>query len=978
MVRDVVRKGKKRKYGDNTARELSSHFPEDNPETSIAEDHQVMQSPELHGHRKQKKKRCTKSLGKRENLETVKVDCERDSSLFVSEDARPKKKKKRERKNSFRSEGQCDGSDVQNLSLTVKAEKKKKKKRNKSTSLGRFDSSFMADSDLVLNNLLVGDDEKEQREEKNHSRSGVACDSLQMEDHKSFCEQRKKKHHGKSVGGDYASQECAVEIEEEKQPSKLMGNQVKQKNKNRHSRLVEEGDTSKFKIEVTKEKDYSILLKGDNISETPAKESIQQSMYNPKSVDGKAGKKKKRKHCSDLAEVGEVSECTPVRNIQQVQNSIRKAGSQKEEECSDPSAVGGIETITGNSYKEREILESTDVDMSTSTKKCKKKKKMQCNTSLSDTEHLQKCVKKCKESSLFPFETAVEKNYSANFENHGKSSKKRKVKCNAIEISQNTATDNSTIIQSTETVGIVAEQAEQELHNSSTICQGAVKNSRKLKRKKSSLSKCKSSKTNVRQDGPLHCSALSSENTLQMVITPKTIAKSNKKTKKKQKKKCQEQQRVIVSDNNFNNTSVEQSQEEGKTLDENAAMQMSKSQLSELLKDFVPSAETLAAGTLHSMYKYDLPRFEKFKEEGIPIRQGRFTKEENEQLQKNVKELMELTGIQSEWEFFHVSESFDEMLRIKQLKQSNLFCTKLAEGIPRPWKCVYQRAKKMFDPNRCKGRYTEEELKKLNHLLQIHGNQWIKIGKLMDRSDTSVLNRARLLKKSLKTGPWSKKEVRALMKIMEKIIKERMQELPDNLTISDSDSKVPNSILREKLYKKLPWSAIAEQMEHRNWLQCRQKWLSILTAKMSGKTMALNTNCNQKNINLIKRLYLSGVDDIGEVDWEELCSAVGDVPPIAIQRMFYRLKSRYVPDWSKKSFGAIVEFLHDYVIPKMETMLCTKSQVEDIHQPQQHMFRLSDIFNEIDNSDFEDEDDEDETIHPLKEQSVQTPARETK
>ncbi|XP_059849770.1 transcription termination factor 1-like [Hypanus sabinus] len=958
MDRDVVRKVKKRKYGDNTGRELSSHFPEDNLETSIADDHQVMQSPKLHGHRKQKKKRCTESLGKHENLEPVKVDSERDLNLFVSEDARPKKKKKRERENSFRSEGQCDGSDVQILSLSNNAEKKKKKK-NKCTSLGRFGSSVMADSDLVLNNLLVGDDEKEQREEKNHSRSGAACERVQMEDHKSFCEQRKKKHHCKSVGGDYASQECAVEIQEEKQHSKLMGNQVKRKNKNRHSCLVEAGDTFKFKIEATKEKDYSILLKGDNTSETPAKESIQQSMCNPKSVDGKAGKKKKRKRCSDLAEGGEVSECTRVRNIQQVQNSIRNAGGQKEKECYDPLTVGGIENITGNPDKEREILESADVDMSTSSKKCKKKKKMQFNTSLNDTEVLQKCVKKCKESNLFPFETAVEKNYSANFNNRGKSLKKRKVKCNA----SGTATDNSTIIQSTETVGIVAEQAEQELHNSSTICQGTVKNSRKLKRKKSSLSKCKASKRSARQDGPLHCSALSNEDTLQMVITPKTIAKSNKKTKKKLKKKSQEQQHVIVSDNNLNNTSVEQSQEEGKTLDENAAKQRSKSRLSELLKDFVPSAETLATGTLHSMYKYDLPRFEKFKEEGIPIRQGRFTKEENEQLKKNIKELMELTGIQSEWEFFHVSDSFDEMMRIKQLKQSNLFCTKLAEGIPRPWKCVYQRAKKMFDPNRCKGRYTEEELKKLNHLLQIHGNQWIKIGKLMDRSDTSVLNRARLLKKSLKTGPWSKKEVRTLMKIMEKIIKERMAELPNNLTISDSDSKVPNSILREKLYKKLPWSAIAEQMEHRNWLQCRQKWLSILTAKMSDRTMPLKTNCNQKNINLIKRLYLSGVDDIGEVDWEELCSAVGDVPPIAIQRMFYRLKSRYVPDWSKKSFGAIVEFLHDFVIPKLETMLCTKTQVEDIHQPQQHVFQLSDIFNEIDNSDFEDEDDEDETIH---------------
>ncbi|XP_051892998.1 transcription termination factor 1-like [Pristis pectinata] len=971
-----------------TQRKLSSHFPEDNPETSTAEDHHEVQSPKLHGHRKQKKKKYTMSLGECENLETVKVDSEKDLSLFVNEDVRPKKKRKREKeRNGSRSEGQCDAADVQNLRLTDHTEKKeKKKKKDKCVSLGRFDSSVMVDSDLILNNPLVGDDEKEQkkqRKEKHFSRSGAACDSLQLENHKSFGEQRKTKHHSRSVGGDYASQLCALEIREEKQNPKLVGSEVKQENnKNRHSCLAEEGDISKFRVETAKEKDCGVLLKGDDILGIPAQETLQ-SVQDPKSVDGKGGKKK-RKHCSDPAESSEVSDYTTVKIIQQIENSVGKAGNQKEKERYSQSAEGGSETITGNPCKEGEILETADIDMDISPKKHKKKKKkkkMQCNTSLNDVEVLQKSVKKCKESGVLPFETVVEKNYCANSDNHEKSLKKHKVKCNASGISQNTAKGHSMTMQETDSAGIVAEQTEQAIHNSSTVCQEAVKISKKLKQKKGTLVKCKSSKTkNVRQDGPVHCSALSRENTLQVVFTPETIAKPNKilKTQKKQEKKWQERQHVIVSDDNIDNTSVKQSQEEDMPFGEDAAIQMSKSKLAELLKDFVPSVEKLTTGTLHSMYKYDLPRFEKFKEEGIPIRQGRFTKEENEQLKKNVKELMELTGIQTEWEFFHVPESFDEMMRIKQLKQNNLFCTKLAEGIPRPWKCVYQRAKKMFDPNRCKGRYTEEELEKLNNLRKIHGNHWIKIAKLMDRSDTSVLNRARLLKKSLKTGVWSKKEVRELMKIMEKIMKERIQELPHDLTMTNSDSNVSDSIFREHLYKNLPWGAIAEQMEHRNWLQCRQKWLGILTAKMSGRTMALKTNCYQNNINLIKRLYLLGVDDIGEVDWEELCSAVGDVPPLAIQRMFYRLKTRYVPNWSRKSFGAVVEFLHDYIIPKMEKVLCTKSQMEDIYQPQQHMFQLSDIFNENDNSDAEDEDDENEMIHLLKEQSVQTPIKETK
>lgn len=55
-------------------------------------------------------------------------------------------------------------------------------------------------------------------------------------------------------------------------------------------------------------------------------------------------------------------------------------------------------------------------------------------------------------------------------------------------------------------------------------------------------------------------------------------------------------------------------------------------------------------------------------------------------------------------------------------------------------------------------------------------------------------------------------------------MKEKMQESQHDLTITDSDTNAPDSIFRENLYKNLPWCAIAEQMEHRNWLQCRQKW----------------------------------------------------------------------------------------------------------------------------------------------------------
>lgn len=974
-----VHKVKKHKYFDSTTRKLSPQLLQDNSETSIAEVHQEVQSPMLNNHRKQKRRKRNLSLSECERSEMVTVDSKKDISLFVS-DVRTKKKRKREKeRNGSRSEEQCNGSEVQNLRLADHTEKKEKKQRDKCTLLRGCDSVVMVDSDLACKNVHEHDDAKKQRNKKRFSQSGAAHDSLLQGKVGLFGEQRKKKHLSRSAESNCVSQVRAVDIEAEEKCPKLSGIVDKQKNnKISHSCLAENRAISKPKAKTDKEKDCSIALNGDDILGIPANGTTQ-SVHNSKFVDGKVGKKKKkRRHCSSSAESGDVLECISVKIVQQIQNSAGKTVRQKKKEHHYHSSKGESGIITENPCEGSAILASATADMETSFKKCKKKK-MQCDISLDDTDVLHKSVKKCKKSRVLPSDAHVERNCNINVENLGKSIKKHEVKCNTGGISQNTAADHSMATQGTNSAGSNAEWNEQAVHNSS---QETVKISKKLKRKKKCLLKSKSSKTNkIRSDVPEHYSALSNKNTSPVVITPETVTKPSKILKKKKKKNkknnLEQQQLAIVSDDNIDDTSAELPQEESIYFgqDKVKVMQMPKSKLVEELKDFVPNAEKLTSGTLYHMYKYDLPRFEKLKEEGVPIRQGRFKKEENKQLQKNLNELMELTGIENEWEFFNVPESFDEMLRIKRLKQNNLFCVKLAEGIPRPWKSVYQRAKKMYDPNRYKGKYTEEELERLNNLHKVHGNRWVKIANLMDRTDTSVICRARLLKKSLNQGAWSKEEVRTFMKIMENIMKEKMQESQHDLTITDSDTNAPDSIFRENLYKNLPWCAIAEQMEHRNWLQCRQKWMGILTAKMSGGSIEMKKNSYRNNINLIERLYWSGIDDIGEVDWEELCSAVGNVPPFAIQRRFYYLKNRHVPNWTRKSFGAIVEFLHEHIVPKMEAKLGRKKQMEDIYQPQHHMFQLSEIF-----SDIEDEDDEVESIHPLEEHietSVQTPVGET-
>uniref|UniRef100_UPI00398E5046 transcription termination factor 1-like isoform X3 n=1 Tax=Pristiophorus japonicus TaxID=55135 RepID=UPI00398E5046 len=914
MMQDVLHKTKKKKWNhsENAKKKHSSKSLEDDvPETATVETDQEVQNSRLAGpgekKRKKKKKDRATSLGGCDASETVAVDTEDDVQNLQNVGADEKKRKIKERCRP-RSEGECNDLELQNPWSAGHGEQKRKKK-DRPRSSGGCDGSESATVDTGAELQKRVKKKKKKKKKRHNSRSEGACADSEVQSPRLVGDGEKKKRKHRSAEDGDASPMSMVEVEEETQHSRLLGNEGDQKDKKKHrSRSAEEAGVSESAVK-TKRKLQSARLVGSGVKkkdhvkavkddvEITAKETPQ-ATQNPKLVGGKGGQKK-RKHYSSSAE----DECvSAVEIMQQGQSStlIGVGGNQKSKKHHYRSADGGndSETAATDPCQESGISESAD----TSAKKRKKKKKVQLEininkvASLDDSEIPPKSIKKRKISSALPFETVEE---SLN------SFKKHKVKCRPGGIAEDRTMNHPKAEKNSNFAEITAEQTKQTMYTSSIGCQETFETSKRCKRKKDSLSGCKTSgrTKNLRQDGPAQSSALSTVNTV--IITPESITEPNKslETRKRQKKK---QQRSPECDNNDGSTAVQHFQEEMLPFcqDMTEAKNMQKSQLVEALKDFIPNAEKLTTETAYGMYKYDLPRFKKFKEEGISVRQGRFTKEENQQLQKNLKDFIELTGIQNEWELLHVPESSNEMIRIKQLKTKNLFCYRLAEGIPRPWKCVYQRAKKMYDPNRCKGRYTKEELEKLKRLQIVHGNHWKKIAELMDRSDVSVTSRARTVKRSLHSGPWSKKEERTLMKIMEQVMKSRIQEATHDLPITASNTDTLVSIFREKLYKRIPWFAVADQMQHRNWMQCRQKWMTILTTKMSGRMMPFGFNGYQTKINVIERLYLLNVDDVGDVDWEELCSAVGDVPPIFIQRMFYRLKTRYVPDWSKKSFGA--------------------------------------------------------------------------
>ncbi|XP_023350083.1 transcription termination factor 1 isoform X2 [Sarcophilus harrisii] len=242
------------------------------------------------------------------------------------------------------------------------------------------------------------------------------------------------------------------------------------------------------------------------------------------------------------------------------------------------------------------------------------------------------------------------------------------------------------------------------------------------------------------------------------------------------------------------------------------------------LQEFIPNVKERAPGTVKRMYRDDLKRFQQFKEQGIPIKFGKFSAKENEQLRENVENFLSLTGIETADKLLHTDRYPEEKYVITDLKRKHQFRCHIGEGIPRPWKLVYYRAKKMFDINNYKGRYSKKDTQKLKKYQSIHGNDWKKIGEMVSRSSLSVALKFSQISNKINHGPWSKAETRRLIKAVEEVILKKLspKEVEDiDSRLQEDSSPESLSILRKQLYKGISWVEVEAKVETRNWMQCK-------------------------------------------------------------------------------------------------------------------------------------------------------------
>uniref|UniRef100_A0A8D0HFA0 Transcription termination factor 1 n=1 Tax=Sphenodon punctatus TaxID=8508 RepID=A0A8D0HFA0_SPHPU len=365
------------------------------------------------------------------------------------------------------------------------------------------------------------------------------------------------------------------------------------------------------------------------------------------------------------------------------------------------------------------------------------------------------------------------------------------------------------------------------------------------------------------------------------------------------------------------------------------------------LEEFIPHVRKMSAASIRKMAGRDLIRFKKFRERGIHIRSGKFSAKENKQLRKNVEAFLKETGIGSAEKLLFTYRFPKEKKAINKIKVQNLFGVKIAEGIPRPWRLVYSRARKIFDPQNYKGRYSEEEKTKLKKYHAMYGNNWKKISEMMSRSNLSVALKYSQMKSTVNSGEWSKEETQKLVKAVEEavmpVLSNQLEGLNAAVQAKDSDGTL--LVLRENLYKGISWTQVEGRVETRNWKQCKQKWISILTKRMSsGQKIFHGTKGLQNRIILIKRMYELKVEDANEVNWEEVADVIGDVPADYLQARFYRLKASYVPFWHTKSFPEILDHLYENTLPLLTKRLEKRNEKVRNSSPQTEIFQFSDIF----------------------------------
>lgn len=263
------------------------------------------------------------------------------------------------------------------------------------------------------------------------------------------------------------------------------------------------------------------------------------------------------------------------------------------------------------------------------------------------------------------------------------------------------------------------------------------------------------------------------------------------------------------------------------------------------------------------------------KELGVQYRRGKLSKKEEQIMETGFQEYLKARGIARE-DFlnslllrsrgtpvrsskksteFSENQTTDNRLCVDN---SELYVTLAKLLKTRPVMLVYVHFIRRYHPSKQKirGNFWNAEMdRRLKGLVELHGFEWEKIGKEMDRTGIDCRDRFRAMRNN--SGPWSKEEVDKLIHLVHQVFRLQKTKLDNQEVMIKKEGEDTKKI-------DLPWIYISDQMKTRSITQCYTKWFDI-----SNPFHQRSTWTSSDDYRLCLKIWDLNVDDESEIIWRE-------------------------------------------------------------------------------------------------------------
>ena len=220
------------------------------------------------------------------------------------------------------------------------------------------------------------------------------------------------------------------------------------------------------------------------------------------------------------------------------------------------------------------------------------------------------------------------------------------------------------------------------------------------------------------------------------------------------------------------------------------------------------------------------------------------------------------------------------------------FYRSISTGINRPLFTIYRKVLRIYDSKNYVGKYSPDEVEKLEKLNKICPNDWKSIGLMLGRSASSVKDRARLIKPRNKRGRWNDAELSALSKAIREVTKTKTGE-----SVTDG----------------INWVDVAQKISTRTSKQCRKKWITYLNWKEAGGKEWVKYD----EVDLIHRIAKLDVQEEGKIDWNIIANGWASVrSPQWLREKWWQIKKTLL-NYQSIKFSELLEQLQNVYIPQL-------------------------------------------------------------